>query len=192
MPLTGTGPILGVAMAAGAGSVDAPGIAAWIGVGDAIATWMPANLTVLPGAMVAAGVAVGGFGLYSAAAAPTLGVAMAAGAGSVDAPGITAWIGVATALVAHVVAFGQANPNAFVANPLGGPVVGAGQMQFTNPAAGPALAAGAGSVDAPGIAAWTGVGTAILTHMAANTIVLSLGFTSPPGGGPLVGTAHIL
>lgn len=196
MPITGTGPLLGVLLAAASGSVDPPGIVAEIGVASAICSWLPANATVNPGLMVAAGAAVSGVGQLSFSAVPTFGVALAAGAGSVDPTGIARWTAVGTAITAHLAAFGLVNPSSFVvSNPItGGAVVGAGTLTATDPTIGIALAAAAGSVDGPGILAWTAWGLALFTYLTANTLILATppGFIAPPGGGPLTGSGSLI
>jgi len=195
MPLSGTGSALGSTLATSAGSVDAPGQAAWTAMGTTLASWIVANCSVLPGTMVAAGAACTGIGLLTFAGAASLGSAIASAAGSVDAVGQAKWTDIATALVGHLGSFGQANPVAFVvSNPTtGGPVTGVGTVTFANTAVGSSLASAAGSIDAAGIAAWTAIGTALLAHVAANAQLLAtpIGFIAPPGGGPLTGSGTI-
>ncbi len=190
MPLSGTAPLLGASMALAAGSKDPLGLVAWTGVATALLGWLPANVVVLPGTMVAAGAAVTGLAAMTIGPPLPLGPLLAAGAGSVDPPGIANWTAVGTAIVAHLTASMQGVPSSFVANPLGGPVTGAGTLQVLPPIM-PTVPPAAGSIDAPGIVNWLVVSNAISTHLAANGVLNSLGFTSPNGGGALVGASVI-
>lgn len=192
MPLSGTESILGLALAAAAGSVDPKGITQWTSVATALLTWLPPNTIVLPGLMVAAGVAVTGLADMQFPAGPTLGPLLAIAAGSVDAIGIANWTAVGLAVVTHLTAFCKGNPDNFVANPVGGPVTGTGKL-ITAPPIMPTVPPAAGSTDPAGIANWLAVSLAVSSHLMANGQMLAtpVGFASPPGGGPLTGTGTI-
>lgn len=194
MPISGTGAVLGVALAAASGSVDQAGIAKWIGVGTAICSWLPGNATVNPGLMVGAGGSVSGFGNLTFSNVPDFGVQLANGAGSTDKKGIERWTAVGIAITDHLVSVGQVVPGSFAyPDPAGGPVTGTGTLAFADPTLGPALAVAAGSVDGPGILAWTAVGLILAAYLTSNTLVLPTpqGMASPPGGGPITGSGSI-
>jgi len=167
-------------------------------LGNAIATWMVSNTIVenIPPTMIAAGSGVSGFGNIDftggAGAGDSFGAAMAASIPAVDTPGIAKWKAIGNALVDHMKSKGFINPTTFVANPLGGAVTGTGLIAFTSMTFSPTI----GSVvfpifDTAGYASMASIGSTILTHIAANALVNSLGFTSPSGGGPLVGVSTI-
>lgn len=192
MPLAGTQAILGVALQSATGTTDGAGAIAWLGVANAICTWLPANCAVNPGAMIAASGAVTGFGTLAFTDATSFGKALAAGAGSTDSKGIEKWTNIGKAIVAHLTNFGQVNPNLFVSIPVtGGAVTGTGLVQFSNAVLGPFLSASIAASDLPALAIWMLLGTVIVSHLVANTLVLASSFTSPPVG-PLVGTGKIL
>lgn len=192
MPLTGTGALLGAAIAAAVG-MDPIGALLAGGLGSAIATWVPGNVITLPGTMVAAGAAVSGFGIMHATGEATaFGALLAQSVGATDAPSIAKWTRIAEALISHLETFGRVLPVAFVAVPLGGPVTGAGSVGFASMPFVPPLSTALELSDAVNVALWAALGAQILSHIVANATALSLGFTSPPGGGALVGASTIL
>lgn len=170
-------------MAIAAGSVDAPGQARWLAIANAIVSHFTGG-QFQPGTLVAAGSAVSGRGSpLSVSLVPSL---LVGPAGSVDAPGVAAWTAIGSALQSFINGNAQVVPSAFVASPTGGPVTGAGTVGFASSALGPVLATAAGSVDAPGIAAWTAIAAAVLNHFTTNGVVASA-YASPNGGGALTG-----
>lgn len=179
-------------MAAAAGSVDPQGIAQWTSVATALLTWLPPNTLVLPGLMVAAGVAVTGLADMQFPAGPTLGPLLAVAAGDVDAIGIANWTAVGLAIVTHLTAFCKGLPDNFVAIPLGGLIAGTGKLVIAPPIM-PLVPVAAGSTDPVGIANWLAVTLAISSHLMANGQMLAtpIGFASPSGGGALTGTGTI-
>lgn len=192
MPLLGSGLLLGAAIAA-AGGCDPVGAVLCGGLGNAMAAWLPGNCITLPLGMVAAGAAVSGMGLFQFTSDEhSFGPVLAAGVGATDAPGILKWTAVAKGIIDHMTLFGRVVPAAFVANPLGGPVTGVGTVTFLAPLFVPPLSTDLGLTDAANVATWLLLGTQIIAHITANAQALSLGFTSPPGGGPLVGVSTIV
>lgn len=132
--VTGTGvivpgpaPILGITLAASAGSVDAAGIEKWTAVATAYATWLgtfgcnPLSLVAYVGPLPPVGPVTG-----TALLAPVGKPAFAAAIGLTDAPGIAYWGAVADA-VAVQVALGQVTP-AMVNTAGGGPLTGIGTL----------------------------------------------------------------
>lgn len=193
MPLIPTGPVLGLSLSAAVGAVDLAGVAAWVGVGTAICAWIPLNATIQPGLLVATGAGpVTGLGSIGIADASTFGIALAAGAGSVDAEGIKRWTKVGKAIAKHLVDFGQVVPTSFATVPItGGPVTGVGTILIPNPLLGVALAEAVEATDPPGILLWTAVGLVIIAHLVANTIASATGMASPPAGA-LTGSGTLL
>lgn len=192
MPLTGTGLILGglIATATGMGPAGA-GLAG--ALGNAIAAWVPGNVITLPGTMVAAGAAVTGLGIIQATGdAAAFGALLAASVGATDEPSIVRWTRIARAFIDHFEELGQVVPAAFVANPLGGAVTGVGTVSFASMLFAPPLSTVLELADPVNVALWFALGAQLLGHIAVNAQALSLGFTSPPGGGPLVGVSTIV
>lgn len=170
----------------------------WTAVAGVLASWLPANTVVLPGTMVASGATVSGFGkLQINAPASSLGPLLAAAAGSPpsDAAAVQKWTAIGQAIIDHLTTYGQANPVAFVspASPVNpNPITGTGLLTITNPGLGLAMANAVGTLDAPGIAAWTTIGGLLLAHLSAFTQILPIAFVAPPGSGPLVGSGTVL
>lgn len=164
-------------------------------MGTAMASWLVSNVVVNnipPASLSAAGSVVGGTGRFSiTGSGDSFGDALAASVGAVDVAGIAKWRALGGAIRSHIIAQGRANPTSYVANPLGGPVTGAGTLSFASTVFSPSLASVLGLTDALNVAVWLALGTAILGHISANAVVGSLGFTSPSGGGPLVGVSVI-
>lgn len=132
--VTGTGaivpgpaPVLGLTLAASAGSVDAAGIAKWTAVATEYATWLstfgcnPATLVAYVGPLPPVG-PVAGTALLSPVGKPNFAQAI----GITDAPGIAHWSAVADA-VALQAALGMVTP-AMVNAAGGGPVTGIGTL----------------------------------------------------------------
>jgi hypothetical protein len=190
MPLAG--PLLGVQLAASAGSIDPAGIAGWLGIAGALVSWTQSNVNVnsLGGTpLVAAGPVITGTGGLIVGPYPVLGLAMAAGAGSVDAAGIAKWTAIAEALTSWMSVAGGINPSTLIAYVgLGsGPVTGTALLSFTGPCA--TLPAAAGATDPPGILAWTAIALAIQTHLMLGLVTPIM--VNPGTGGPVTGTGTV-
>jgi uncharacterized membrane protein YeiH len=142
--------------------------------------------------MVAAGAVVAGSGACTVLS-PALGALWGVASGTTDPIGLAAWLAIGAAFTSFYASNGQAQPTVFVANPLGGPVTGVGTFSCPSKAGvGPLMAVAAGSLDAVGIAKWTAIGTALLSHIESNAIFLPTVLVAPPGGGPLTGTGTII
>lgn len=183
----------GPTIAAGLGTIIDPlALEGWTAAGTIVGAQLAAGTITLPGTMIAAGAAVTGTGALSFAInGVTLGPLLAVSMGSVDPAAITAWISVSNAFLQWLQNFGGINPVAFVAVPTGGAVTGTGLIQCTSTGIGSALALAAGLIDPVSIASWQTVGSAWLAGISALGQALSLGFTSPNGGGPLVGVSAL-
>ncbi len=192
MTLAGTGVVLGPLLSTASGSLDAAGISAWLSIANKIVSWIPANNTVSSaGCVAASGLVSNGGTLSFSATTPTFGAQLAAQLGIVDAAGIAKWTAVGAAILSWINTNGQVNATALVANPITGAVTGVATIAMTNVAAGPSLAAAAGSTDAPGIAGWTLIGAAMMNHIKATAVIAPIAWTSPPGGGPVLGVSVI-
>lgn len=184
---------LGAAMAAATGADPTKcGL-----VGAAISTWLTSNCLVLPGTMVAAGAAVSGAGTLSiTGSGDSLGDAMSSSLpiNPSDAVGIAKWRVIGNALRSHLLSFATVNPVGYVANPAGGPVTGAGTIAISSLVMVPLLSMQLGLFDAANLLAFdppAGLSFTILANIASTGTALSLGFTSPTGGGPLVGASTV-
>lgn len=196
MPISGyavTGPLLALAC----GTPDPVAIAQWTAVCQVLATYIPANAVVNPGLMVAAGAAVSGLGTITlSGSAAQLGplLALAAGSPPTDAIAITKWTQIADAIYTEWNSNIKVIGSTFVAVPLGGPITGVASLQITAPILGGLLAAI--FADPIAIPIWIVLGTIMETQFitlgALSAIPLPIGMTSPPGGGPLVGSGTIL
>lgn len=199
MPLAGSGLVLGAAICAAGGILDTAGIAKAGAVAEALADWLVTHTVVLnaPAAptanLTAAGSAVTGTGRFSfTGSGDDLGEALAAAVPATDEEGILKWKALGNALCNHISKYGQANPTAYVASPTGGAVTGQGTLSFSTSTFDTPLGQVIGVFpDTTGMTVWTALGAAILAHLSANTVVNSLGFTSPSGGGLLVGASII-
>lgn len=190
MPLTGTGAILANRIASDLGYADGVGITSYVGMYTAMTGWITANALILPGSFTAVGVAVTGVGKLTLP--PTgLGEAMRVGAGSVDGPGQPYWRALGDSIIAHMLSNAVMLPTLFVANPTGGPVTGLGTISYSGAPLGPLMAAALGVGDGNNLSTWNTIGIDIVNHIKQNANILPL-FTSPFGGGPLVGTGRII
>lgn len=198
MPLTGTGTIIGAAIATAL--VTPAAAAGWGAILEVLNTWLPQNTLVMPGTMAAAGTAVTGAGELSIEGeASDLGPQLAAAAGSppTDTASIAKWTQIAQALIDHLQDSCQVNPSGFTSpgspvNP--NPIGGTGTLTFPSPTLGSEIASAINCTDAPGIAGWVLVGTNIQLHLSTNTTVnpTPIGLVAPAGGGPLTGTGTII
>lgn len=191
MPLSGA--VLGAAVAAAVGMTDVLGPIKSGSLFGAFCSWLVANAVVtnVPPTMVAAGSAVTGTGQLTLGASDiSLRDAICSALGVTDIPGLAVWLLFSTAWVNHITLQGLANPTAFVANPVGGPVTGVGTFSFASPMV-PPLATQMGMAGL-NIAQWALVEAQITAHLVGFMQINSLGFTSPTGGGPLVGASTIL
>lgn len=103
---------------------------------------------------------------------------------------------------AHCGALGPAIASWILANCLtqpgtltaaGSAVAGAGALSFTGSgnSLGDAMAASIPAVDAPGIAKWRVIGSALRTHLITFGSVVPLSFAANPLGGPVTGTGKV-
>jgi hypothetical protein len=189
MPLTGSDAVFGAAMVV---ATQAP-LSNSTSVGHAFNTFLVGNCITLPGSMTAAGAAVTGTGALSFAggAGNSLGDALRAAVPATDTPSIALWRAIGNAIVNHLTAHGGVNPSGFVANPVGGAVTGAGMVSVSPITFSPTLAVDLGLVDLANqgfMLAWSNM---MMNHVISNAVALSLGFTSPNGGGSLVGASTI-
>lgn len=132
-----------------------------------------------------------------AAASATLGVQMAAAAGSVDPPGIVAWTAIGTVIASSLPAYCSAF------NPLKGtPMVSTagvvlpgsgGLVSLDGTPLGLLLAAASGSVDAAGITKWTNIARALVDWMGANAVYGPAGLVgyTGVGSGPVTGSGQV-
>jgi hypothetical protein len=193
MTLASTSPALGVSLASSAGSVDPFGIVRWAAIATTLGTWFPASVAFTSvGLTGAAGNITGGTAF--AFTASDLGDQLATAAQSVDAAGQAAWGRIGDALVSHVQSYGLAGSSG-LAYVVGGmatpvPVTGSGVVTISNLVIGPALAEAAGSVDALGIAAWTAIGSQILSWLTTNGLLVPT-MTILDTGGPVTGTGSL-
>jgi len=155
-----------------------------------LCNWLIANTVVISTGLVAAGAVVNGPGgaLTITGDVNALGLAMATGAG--DPSGTPQWTAIATAVVEGLRAQAAINPTALVANPAGGAVTGVPALAIANKSIGPSIRAAIPATDAPSIAPWSTIGAIILTHIESVTIITAA-FTSPSGGGPVVGVGAL-
>lgn len=175
------------------GSTDAIGIAAWTAITGVIATWL---LTGVPtptagDPLFAVGVVVSGSGAINYAdGGSTLGVLLAAAAGSIDPVGVAAWTRIGLALGAWMNANAQIDPSnlvAVVGGPNPNPLTGAGTVKFRSTALGDDLAAAASAADEAGQEKWRAIGDAIIEHMKSFGVVNVGAMVSPPAGGAVTG-----
>jgi hypothetical protein len=187
---------LAPAVVSAAGSTDVVGIAAWTAITGVLATWLltgiPTPTLPISDPLIAVGVVITGTGsIVYADAGASLGLLLAAAAGSVDVAGIAAWSSVGLALGAWMNTNAQIDPSTLVAvvgGPNPNPVGGVGGVAFASQTLGPTLALAAGSVDPPGAVKWLAIGNAILSHMETFASVAPGSMVSPPTGGPVTGT----
>lgn len=196
MSLVATAAVLALAIDVAGGILDPPGILKSGGLALAIATWMVSNTIAgnvpIAGTMTAAGSAVSGNGtLDFTADGDDFGQHLADSIPAVDPQGILKWKAIGRALVDHMKAHGQINPSGYVANPAGGAVTGTGTIGFSTVIFSPTLSSVLGISDTVGVLVWAALGAAILAYIGANASVNATGFTSPTGGGPLVGVSTI-
>jgi hypothetical protein len=155
-------------------------------------------------------------------AAPVLGAQLAV-AGNVANPAaavLTAptWLGIATAIVAHLQTAATVLPGSLTAPPAGGPLTGAGAIGGMSASTlGDALntAAGTGAAQlqarygftkvqsaidaAPALAVWTGIAAAMISQLTSVAVVTPASMVAPPAvppapattGGPVTGTGTI-
>lgn len=191
MPISGA--TLAPSVVSAAGSPDTIGKAAWAAIAAVIGTWLLTGVPTATSAdpLIAVGALVTGSGaIVYADAGSSLGVQLAAAAGSVDAVGLEKWAAIGLALGSWMNANAQIDPTNLVAV-VGGPspnaVTGAGGVKFASSGLGDALATAATAVDAPGIERWNDIGDAIIEHMTDLGIVAPGAMASPPAGGPVTG-----
>ena len=132
-----------------------------------------------------------------AAASATLGVQMAAAAGSVDPPGIVAWTAIggviATTLPAYCSAFNPLKGTPMVST-AGVVLPGSGGLvSIDGTPMGLLLAAASGSVDAAGITKWTNIARALVDWMGANAVYGPAGLVGYTGlgSGPVTGSGQL-
>jgi hypothetical protein len=184
---------LAPAVIAAAGSTDAVGIVAWTAITSVISTWLITGVPTptLNTPLIAAGpVITGEGGIVYADAGASLGPLLAAAAGSVDPPGVAAWLAIGLAMGVWMNTNARIDPSLMVAvvgGPNPNPVGGAGKVTFVSQNLGLALAAAAGSADEAGAAKWLAIGSAILSHMMSSAVVSPGAMVSPPAGGPVTG-----
>jgi hypothetical protein len=203
MPLTTSGPVIGAAILAAIGNVDPAAVLSFTSLATTIGVWCASNINCLPGTMVRAGTAVAGQGLLTSAGgggAADLGPKLAVAMGDPSENGVTTWTRFATALIAHMEAFGSVNPASFVspAGPSGGPLTGTGLVAFASVVFAPPLSTQLG-VSEPVAAAMLEVfGAQILTQIAATAVIVPatvmaplVPYTSAADGAPIVGAGAI-
>ena len=184
------GGVLGAAIAAVAGITVPPGPAAAGGFGDAVDAWIVSNAIVTPLGLVAAGAVVTGTSpITLTGSATSLRDAITTALGVTDPPGLAVWLLYAQAWHTQISTNGKANPTAFVASGAGGPVTGTGILSFTAPMTIPlGIQMGMTGLN---IALWALIEATTTLHLTSAAVINSLGFTSPSGGGPLVGASTI-
>ena len=176
----------GQAFADAAGSVDAPGIAAWGGFAGVLATWV-STFIVIPGTLVGASGVIGGAGIATTSTNP--GAALAASVGSVDVVGLANWNAIGAVLIATPI---MAIPSGMSSPPLGGPVAGVGRIFFASGSTlGDSLADAAGSVDAAGIEGWNRLADSLVNWLEEAVIFSGVGMIAPAGG-PVTGLGKLL
>jgi hypothetical protein len=187
-------PTLGPSVASAAVSADAPGRAAWLAIAQAFAGWLPgaSQFVATAGAvpLVSAAGVITGTGALVIAGASALGPLLATAAGSTDAAGQARWAAIGAALAAAVgTAVYATGLIGFVSGTAApGPVTGVATITIPNMAID--LATPAGSTDAAGIAAWSAIAIAILTHVQTNAQITPI-MTNPGTGGPVAGTGAL-
>lgn len=132
-----------------------------------------------------------------AAASATLGVQMAAAAGSVDPPGIVAWTAIgsviATTLPTYCSAFNPLKGTPMVST-AGVVLPGSGGLvSLDGTPLGILLAAASGSVDAAGITKWTNIARALVDWMGMNAVYGRAGLVgyTGVGSGPVTGSGQV-
>jgi len=191
MPLSGTGGTLGSKIAGDLSLVDGANIGSWHGIGNAICGWVTLYSLVLPGTMVASGTAVTGLGLLTFTSdGSNLGDTMRSGAGSIDPPGHPYWESLGRAMWSYMIGNSQMRPTAFIANPTGGAVTGFGTTLFSSNGLGPILAGSLGLHDGGNLSSWQTIADDIMNHLTNNALFVPA-YTSPNGGGPLVGVGTL-
>jgi hypothetical protein len=196
MPLSGSGGPLGDVLASAVGAPSAVS-GFFQQVGAVIASWAPANIQVIPGAMAATGSAVSGIGSFNVQGTKEdLGgrLADALLIPADAAPSRAKWVGVAGALIDHFNDYGQANGTGLLS---GSPCTGAGTVAFTAPTFIPALSSvlGVGEPVAAGLL--EAFALQLVSYIQANAIVVAVSLTIPPvplsapANGPVVGTGTI-
>jgi hypothetical protein len=196
MPLGGAGNLLGSVLASAVGApAEVGGFFATLG--GVIASWAPANITILPGAMVAAGGAVSGIGIFTVAGDPNeLGNNIAAALGIEPAPPLDSarqkWRDFAAAFCDQLETLGQANGTGLSA---GVPLAGAGTVVFTTPVFVPPLSQSLAVTEPVSAAALEAFGAMLLSFIQTNAQVVSLSLSGPPlsapPDGPVIGTGTI-
>lgn len=190
MPLTGTGAILANKIASDLGYTDGLGITSYVGMYTAMTGWITANALILPGSFVAVGAAVTGVGQLTFTI-NTLGDVMRQGAGSIDGAGQPYWQAMGGAITSHMLSNALMLPTLFVANPTGGPITGAGSISYDGSSLGHLLAQSLGLTDENNISTWNTIGLDVSSHITSNGILMPA-YTSPLGGGALVGVGSVL
>lgn len=178
---------------------DVLGAVGWTAIGGVIATWLltgvPTPTAGTP--LVAVGAVVEGEGqIVYADAGASLGVLLAAAAGSADPAGLAAWAAVGLALGDWMNSNAVIDPSTLVAVPGVNPaaLTGSGGVAFKaedTSELGQALADAAGSTDDPGIERWTAIGDAIIEHMTSAAVVNVGSMQSPGPGGPVTGAGTL-
>lgn len=120
---------------------------------------------------------------------PFLAQQVAQDLGYTDGVGITSYVGMYTAMTGWMVANALILPGSFVA--VGIAVTGVGKLTFTSGNLGDVMRQGAGSIDQAGQPYWQAMGSAIVTHMLGNAIILPTAFVANPTGGPVTGLGTI-
>lgn len=192
MALNGT--TLGSAIATAGGVLDVTGQTKCGSLGSAFVNWLKSNTIVnniAPANLTASGSSVTGTGRLSFGAdATSFRNAITTALGVTDTAGLAIWLLFATAWRSHLGTNGRPAPTAFVANPSGGAVTGTGKITIASVMS-PTLASQMSMPGAANITAWGLIEAAIALHLTTNGVVNTLGFTSPNGGGLLVGASTI-
>lgn len=173
----------------------------WGIVTGVLGSWLPSNSIVAPGAMVAAGAAVSGLGVITitgseAELGPLIAAALVAPTVPAPADMIKTWIAISKRIILGFNTNIKPNGVGYVASAGGGPVTLASKLVPTAAFLGPALStippAEGGASDPLGIAGFLTLGTLLEQQFCLLGTAFSLGFTSPPGGGPLAGASVLL
>lgn len=199
MPLTGSGDVMAASILTAIGNPDPAAVPAFGAVGNALATWLVANVSVAPGTMAAAAAVVAGLGkLDPQKDEHDLGPLLAAAAGDPSPGGVTAWTGFAKGIIGHLKTFGSVVGSTFVnPTPSGGPLTGTALLTFANVLVTPPLGTDVGVDDAAAAAMIGLFGAAVLTHIASVTLVLPLALVAPfvpltgPASGPIIGAGSL-
>lgn len=180
-----------------AGSIDEEGIACWGAIATALCAGLPPCCSVFSATsgtpmVVVAGVVAPGTGGFTTSSAAALGAALAVASLSLDGEGIAAWLRIADVIVDWMgenATYGPAGLVGFVGTGAGA-MTGVGQVEFSNEAIGPPLAAAADiqPSDTVGQTHWSNIGAAILSAVKTFGEIAPTSLTNPGTGGPAAGT----